>query len=86
MVKNQFGCGADLGLNVAFTVEMFLRIVSMGSVISYLSHPWNAFDGLMVLAGYTTFIPVSGAGGAGLSGINALRAMRALRPLRTITR
>eukprot|EP00775_Hariotina_reticulata_P006841 gene6841-7059_t len=76
----------DLGLNIAFTVEMVLRILSMGSLISYLSHPWNAFDGLMVLAGYTTFIPVSGAGGAGLSGINALRAMRALRPLRTITR
>jgi hypothetical protein len=76
---------ADLGLNVAFTVEMLLRIISMGGVLHYLSHPWNAFDCLMVLAGYTTFIPMD-ANSAGLEGVKALRALRALRPLRTITR
>ncbi|KAF8072369.1 NaCP60E [Scenedesmus sp. PABB004] len=74
---------ADLGLNVAFTVEMVLRILSMGGLFAYLRHPWNAFDCVMVLAGYTTFIP---AAGAGLEGVKALRALRALRPLRTITR
>lgn len=77
---------ADLGLNLAFTVEMLLRVASMGGPLAYLSHPWNVFDCLMVAAGYTTFIPVGSAGGAGLEGVKALRALRALRPLRTITR
>ena len=76
---------ADLGLNVAFTVEMVLRIASMGGLLSYLHHPWNAFDCVMVLAGYTTFIPM-GENSSGLNGVKALRALRALRPLRTITR
>jgi hypothetical protein len=78
---------ADLGLNAAFTLEMLLRILSMGGLLAYLSHAWNVFDCVMVLAGYTTFIPMgSAAGGAGLEGVKALRALRALRPLRTITR
>jgi hypothetical protein len=46
--------------------------------------PWNAFDAVMVAAGYTQFIPMGETGGAG--GVRALRALRALRPLRTITR
>lgn len=79
-------CHADIALNAAFTIEMILRILSLGGVLQYLSHPWNAFDGVMVLAGYTTFIPMSGASGGGLEGIKALRALRAMRPLRTITR
>lgn len=65
---------------------MLLRIISMGGLLHYLHHPWNAFDCVMVLAGYTTFIPMGGAGSAGLEGVKALRALRALRPLRTITR
>lgn len=77
---------ADIGLNAAFTVEMILRILSLGGVFAYLSHPWNAFDCVMVLAGYTTFIPMTGASGGGLEGLKALRALRAMRPLRTITR
>lgn len=77
---------ADLGLNVAFTVEMILRIISMGGILHYLHHPWNAFDCVMVLAGYTTFIPTEGSSSAGLEGVKALRALRAMRPLRTITR
>jgi len=79
-------CCADLGLNVAFTVEMILRIISMGGIRAYLHHPWNAFDCVMVLAGYTTFIPMGGEDSSGLEGVKALRALRALRPLRTITR
>lgn len=72
---------------MAFTVEMLLRVASMGSVLAYLHHPWNAFDCVMVLAGYTTFIPMgSSTDSAGLNGVKALRALRALRPLRTITR
>ena len=54
--------------------------------------PWNIFDFLMVLAGYTAFIPMGGSssggggGGSSAAAIRALRALRALRPLRTITR
>lgn len=45
------------------------------------------FDFLMVLAGYTTFIPASSSSSASsASAVRALRALRALRPLRTITR
>lgn len=47
--------------------------------------PWNAFDFVMVLAGYTAFIPMGG-GSSNTGAIRALRALRALRPLRTITR
>ena len=39
----------------------------------------------MVLAGYTTFIPM-GSGSSNTGAIRALRALRALRPLRTIAR
>lgn len=42
----------ELAFNIVFTVEMVLRIVSLGSVYSYLSNPWNLFDAVMVLAGY----------------------------------
>ncbi len=78
---------ADLALNVFYTVEMGLRIVSLGPpwVLSYLRSPWNAFDAFMLLVGYTMFLPASVTGG-NTAGIRALRAMRALRPLRTIAR
>jgi hypothetical protein len=77
----------DLALNIAFTVEMVLRILSIGGVLAYLWHPWNTFDCVMVLAGYTTFIPMdTSSSGGGLEGLKALRALRAMRPLRTITR
>lgn len=42
----------ELAFNVVFTVEMLLRIVSVGSIFSYLGNPWNLFDAVMVLAGY----------------------------------
>jgi hypothetical protein len=61
------------------------RIISAGSLLAYIRVPWNAFDCVMVAAGYTQFIPM-GDGGGGTGGIRALRALRALRPLRTITR
>lgn len=77
---------SDLVLNAIFTMEMLLRVVALGGPLAYLSQPWNVFDGAMVAAGYTTFIPMGGDGGAGLEGVRALRALRALRPLRTITR
>jgi hypothetical protein len=60
-------------------------MLSMGGPFAYLRHPWNFFDGVMVVAGYSQFIPM-GESGAGMEGMRALRALRALRPLRTITR
>jgi hypothetical protein len=78
---------SDLALNIAFTVEMVLRILSIGGILAYLRHPWNSFDCVMVLAGYTTFIPMdASSSGGSLEGLKALRALRAMRPLRTITR
>ncbi|GMH39581.1 hypothetical protein BSKO_07479 [Bryopsis sp. KO-2023] len=75
----------DLALNIMFTVEMLVRIIGGTGVAGYLKEPWNLFDGIMVLAGYTAFLPV-GNESSGTSSIRALRALRALRPLRTITR
>lgn len=74
----------DLIFNFIFTAEMLMRILALGGILPYLSSSWNAFDFVMVLAGYTQFIPTGSAAGAG--GFRALRAVRALRPLRTITR
>ncbi len=42
----------DLAINIAFTVEMVLRIASMGGVLPYLSQPWNVFDCIMVRWGW----------------------------------
>jgi hypothetical protein len=74
----------ELIFNIAFTVEMLMRIVALRGVLSYMSNPWNAFDAFMVLAGYSQFIPTGSSASTG--GIRAMRAIRALRPLRTITR
>lgn len=74
----------DIIFNSIFTAEMILRILALGGMLPYLSSSWNCFDFVMVLAGYTQFIPTGSSAGAG--GLRALRAVRALRPLRTITR
>ncbi len=75
----------DMILNFIFTAEMLLRILALGSFIGYVSQPWNAFDFVMVVAGYSAFIPMGDSQGSA-QGVRALRALRALRPLRTITR
>eukprot|EP00198_Chlamydomonas_reinhardtii_P001158 XP_001690493.1 voltage-gated Ca2+ channel, alpha subunit [Chlamydomonas reinhardtii] len=71
---------AELAFNICFSIEMLLRVVSMGSLLGYIRRPWNQFDSFMVVAGYTVFVPGNS------SAVNAIRALRALRPLRTITR
>jgi len=73
----------ELGMNIAYTLEMFIRVISVGSFRVYLSRPWNQFDFTMVLIGYISVLPI---GGGDTSGVRALRALRALRILRTITR
>lgn len=74
----------DVAFNALFTLEMLLRILSYGSLRDYFAVSWNLFDAIMVVAGYTQFLPTGSSGNT--SGIRALRAMRALRPLRTIMR
>lgn len=64
---------------------MVVRIAGGNGIRGYIREPWNLFDGLMVLAGYTAFLPV-GTESSEANSIRALRALRALRPLRTITR
>ncbi|PSC71712.1 voltage-gated ion channel superfamily isoform A [Micractinium conductrix] len=78
----------DIAVSVLFAVEMCLMVVAAGGPIEYLRGPWNVFDFLMVLAGFTTFIPASSnaSSASGSAAVHALRALRALRPLRTITR
>jgi hypothetical protein len=64
-----------------------VRVVAVGPpwLVAYLRSPWNAFDVMMAVAGYTAYIPMTGDGSTA-SAVDALRALRALRPLRTITR
>ena len=50
---------AELGFNAFFTVELLLRAGASGGPRAYLSNAWNIFDLLMVLAGYTEFLPAS---------------------------
>ena len=47
----------ELVFNAAFTIEMVLRIIALGGVLGYLRNSWNIFDGVMVLVGYTQFLP-----------------------------
>jgi Ion transport protein len=75
----------EIGFNALFTLEMLIRIASYGNFREYIAVPWNLFDAIMVIAGYTQFLPTGGTSSS-TSGIRALRAMRALRPLRTIMR
>jgi len=53
-----------LGFNAFFTLELILRAVASGGPKAYLSNAWNIFDLLMVLAGYTEFLPASWFGKA----------------------
>ncbi|GIL55077.1 hypothetical protein Vafri_10594, partial [Volvox africanus] len=65
-------------------LEMLLRMMALGGPLPYLRHPWNVFDGAMVVVGYIAFVPTGSSSSS--SGLRALRALRALRPLRTVTR
>ena len=66
---------------VGFVIEMVLKIVGMGFVMSpgtYLRDGWNTMDFLVVVLGLMAFIPSFG-------NYTAIRTVRVLRPLRTIT-
>lgn len=71
----------DLVFNVIYTVEMFLRIFSLGFIWnkgSYLRSMWCQLDFICVM---TALMEYAGGGGGSLG---ALRAFRVLRPLRFV--
>ena len=70
----------DLVFNIIYTVEMFLRIFSLGFVWNegaYLRSMWCQLDFICVC---TAFLEYAGGGGS----LSALRAFRVLRPLRFV--
>ena len=71
----------DLVFNIIYTVEMFLRIFSLGFVVNkdaYLRSYWNQLDFVCVVSGFVGII------GGGDTSLASIRAFRVLRPLRTI--
>lgn len=44
-------------VNVAFTVEILLKLVAARTIAAYFRSQWNLFDFILVAAGYTTFLP-----------------------------
>lgn len=44
-------------VNVAFTIEILLKLAASRTVAAYFRSQWNVFDFLLVAAGYTTFLP-----------------------------
>ena len=62
-----------------FALEMLLKIISFGLIMhpkSYLRHPWNILDGIVVVSGIIGLAVNSG------NGVSVLRVIRILRPLR----
>ncbi|GLC45300.1 Caveolin-2 [Pleodorina starrii] len=64
-----------------FTLEMVLKIISMGFVLkkgTYLRDGWNVLDFVVVVVSYVGLV--------GNSNLSGLRTIRALRPLRAVRR
>ena len=71
----------DLIFNIIYTIEMFLRIFSLGFVFSkgsYLRSMWCQLDFICVCTAMLEYV------GSGGSSLGALRAFRVLRPLRFV--
>ena len=71
----------DLIFNIIYTIEMVMRIFSMGFILekgSYLRNNWCQLDFICVTTAYLEII--GGSGGS----LGALRAFRVLRPLRFV--
>lgn len=73
-----------LGLifSIVFTIEAFIKIVSMGFVVhknSYLRDYWNWLDFLVVCIGFIELFPIIPA-----ANLKSLRTLRVLRPLKSI--
>jgi hypothetical protein len=75
----------DLGLNIAFAIEFFLKIVSFGfygNNNSYLNESWNKLDFFLVAISLIDIIITD----VNLSIMKIFRLLRILRPLRLLTR
>ncbi|GIL68548.1 hypothetical protein Vafri_21814 [Volvox africanus] len=71
----------DYAFIAVFTLEMILKIVSMGFVLkkgTYLRDGWNVLDFLVVIFSYLALIKSHN--------LTGLRTIRALRPLRAVRR
>ena len=71
----------ELAFQIIYTIEMILRIFSLGFVINkgaYLRSYWNQLDFVCVVSGFVGMI------GGGDTSLASIRAFRVLRPLRTI--
>lgn len=70
----------DIYFTVVFTVEMLMKIVSLGFVLhrgAYLRSGWNVLDFFIVILAYVNYLP-------GMANLTALRSIRVLRPLRSM--
>lgn len=62
-----------------FALEMVMKVISYGFLLhakSYLRHPWNIIDAVVVVSGCVALFVDSGGG------VSALRVIRVFRPLR----
>lgn len=75
----------DIFFNVAFCLEMFIKVIAMGLIMdegSYLRESWNQLDCFIVIS---SMIDMLSAGAVDLPVIKVLRLLRTLRPLRFIS-
>mmetsp|Transcript_57655 Transcript_57655/g.158821 ORF Transcript_57655/g.158821 Transcript_57655/m.158821 type:complete len:1739 (-) Transcript_57655:67-5283(-) len=76
----------DYVMTTLFTMEMLLKIVTVGLVAgkgAYLRDNWNVLDFVVVLI---SIISIFAGNVKGLKSLRTLRALRALRPLRVVKR
>lgn len=78
----------DLVLNIFFSVECILKILSDGFIYNsrkdkaYIRDSWNIMDFVVVILSWLNYF-IEGADGS-LKSLKALRALRGLRPLRVV--
>ncbi|GFY38898.1 sodium channel protein 60E [Trichonephila inaurata madagascariensis] len=71
---------------VIYTIEMIIKIIAKGFILSkysYLRNPWNWLDFIVVLAGYITLCLQ--AFGMTIGNLSGLRTFRVLRALKTVS-
>ena len=76
----------DIVMTVAFTMEMLLKIITLGFLLhsnSYLRSAWNVLDFVIVIV---SILSLAASDIPGLKSLRALRTLRVLRPLRLINR
>ncbi|KAA0169446.1 hypothetical protein FNF28_02058 [Cafeteria roenbergensis] len=83
----------ELGCSVFYTVELVVKVLSLGGFAPYLADPWQSLDAFIVVGGWASELPsiVAAATGAPppasvqLSALRGLRGLRALRAVRALT-